>query len=85
MHKTIPFTIDLHGKTFKGYLQTNDTTGLPKIFFVLLENWIVGELIFNKKWIFQQGGRHKFLKQLNSGECNYVAEYLGNIVELWMQ
>jgi hypothetical protein len=85
MQRKIHFTIGLHGKAFNGYLQTNDTADLPKVFFVFLDNYIVGELIFNKKWLFVQGGRYKFLKQLNTGECNYVAEYFGNIVELWFE
>lgn len=82
----IPFTINLHGKNFNGYLQTNDTTDPPKVFFVFLQNWIIGDLIFkNKKWIFDQGDRHKFLKQMNTGEKQYLAECLGNLVEIWYE
>jgi deferrochelatase/peroxidase EfeB len=78
----IPFTIALHGKTFIGYLQTTDVHDPPKSFFVFIDTYIIGDLIFNKKWIFSQGGRYKFLKQMNTGERNYFAEYLGNIAEL---
>jgi hypothetical protein len=85
MQRKIHFTIDLHGKHLMDTCKRMILTDLPKVFFVFLDNYIVGELIFNKKWLFVQGGRYKFLKQLNTGECNYVAEYLGNIVELWMQ
>jgi hypothetical protein len=86
MSRNISFSINLHGKEFNGYLQTNDTTDPPKVFFVFLENWIVGDLLFeNKQWIFKQGGRYKFLKQLNTGEKQFLAEYFGNLVELWYE
>jgi hypothetical protein len=83
--KQIVFTMELRGLNFEGYLQTNDTTDLPKVFFVFINNYIVGDLMFRKKWIFEQGGRHVILGRLNIGECKYIADYLGNIVELWYE
>jgi hypothetical protein len=83
MNKNIPFTIELNRKSYSGYLQTTDTIEPPKNFFVFVNNWIIGELTCTKdRWIFEQRGTYKFIGKLNTGECNYVAEYLGNIALL---
>lgn len=80
MHENIPFSIIIKKKEYTGYLQTTDTTDPPKVFFVFLNNFIVGDLMCRDKWIFDQGGRHKILGHLNIGELEFIAEYLGNIV-----
>lgn len=72
-----PFTIEIRNKDYTGYLQTNDQTEPPKVFFVFIENWIVGNLIFNDKWKFEQVGIR--LDKLTENERQTIAEYLGNI------
>jgi hypothetical protein len=81
--KKILFTIAIKNINYSGYLGTNDMSNPPKNWFVFLNAYIVGELDFIAgKWNFAQRGRYKFLGQLTKGECNYLAEHLGNIAQL---
>jgi hypothetical protein len=80
--KKIPFTIELNRKQYTGYLQTTDTTSPPKTFFVIIENFIIGDLSCRDTWIFEQRGRYSFIGKLKPGECYYLAEYLGNLAVL---
>jgi hypothetical protein len=66
--KKIPFSIELFGTNFTGYLYTTDTNDPPKSFFIFIQNYIVGDLNFNKKWIFTQNKGNKVLRPLNTGE-----------------
>jgi hypothetical protein len=74
----ISFSIEINSKTCNGYLSSTDVLDPPKVFFVFLENYIVGELMYRDKWIFEQGNRYKILGKLNTGQCDYIANYLGN-------
>ena len=47
-----------------------------------MDLYIVGELMYQDKWIFDQGNRRKLFSTLTVDECNYIAKYLGNIAEL---
>ena len=77
--KKIPFTIDIRKKSLTGYLQTNDHSEPPKVFFVHVENWIVGNLICTPNgWDFEQVGIR--LEKLTENERKENADYLGNIV-----
>lgn len=76
----VPFTIEINNKSYKGFLQTTDIADLPKTFFVFIDNYIVGDLLFRYgEWVFDQGGRHKILGKLSDEECKRIAEYLGEI------
>jgi len=78
----IPFTIEINGQTYDGYLQTTDIANPPKSFFVLLNDRIVGDLLFRAgKWVFNQAGR-KTLGKLDARSCNFIAKQLENIVSL---
>lgn len=79
--KKIPFTIEIRKKTYTGYLSTTDISDPPKTFFVFIDNYIVGDLLYRNKWLFEPGNR-QILGKLNSGEKEWVAEYLGNIAVL---
>ena len=77
--KLLPFSIEIKGKTYQGYLGTADTADPPETFFVFLGDFIVAELLYRDEWIFDQGGRYKMLEKLNTYQCNYIAQYLGNV------
>lgn len=78
--KTIPFTIEIKDKIYIGYLQITDISDVPKTYFVVLNNYIVGDLFFRYgDWLFDQGARYKILGKLTDDECNKISEYLGNI------
>ncbi len=84
--KSIHFTIAIKNINYTGHLGTNDMTDPPRIWFVFMNNYIVGELDFRAgKWVFAQRGRYHFIGKLTNGECNYLAEYLGNIAELGLE
>ena len=77
----IPYTILIGRKTYTGYLGTSDTSDPPTRFFVFMGMYIVGELIYQERWIFDQGNLRKLLPTLTIDECKYIAEQLGNIAE----
>jgi hypothetical protein len=81
--KKIPFTIEIRGKFYDGHLISNDFLQPPKNYLVFMENHAVGELMCRHNWSFTQGRWHKILGKLNNNECNEIAEYLGNVVDLW--
>jgi len=81
--KKIPFTLEIDKKTYSGYLGTNDQSEPPKTFFVFIDNMIVGDLDCLDGWRFMQKGSH--LKQLTQGECNAIAQHLGNIAVEWYE
>ena len=80
--KLTPYTIQIGRKIYAGYLGTSDTSDPPTRFFVFMDMYIEGELIYQDKWLFDQGRRCKLLPTLTIEECNYIADYLGNIAEL---
>ena len=80
--KLLPYTIQLGRKTYTGYLGNSDVFDPPTRYFVFMDLYIVGELMYQDKWIFDQGNRRKLFSTLTVDECNYIAKYLGNIAEL---
>jgi hypothetical protein len=75
--KKIPFTITIKKQSYSGYLQSNDITVPPKVFFVFIDNYIVGNLLCRDKWTFEQVGE-KF-NRMTENERTEIGEYLGNI------
>ena len=80
--KLTPYAIQIRNKTYTGYLGNSDVFDPPTRYFVFMDLYIVGELGYQDKWIFDQGNRRKLLPTLTEYECNYIAQYLGNIAEL---
>ena len=80
--KLTPYAIQIRNKTYTGYLGNSDVFDPPTRYFVFMDLYIVGELMYQDKWIFDQGNRRKLLPTLTEYECNYIAKHLGNIAEL---
>ena len=80
--KLTPYAIQIRNKTYTGYLGNSDVFDPPTRYFVFMDLYIVGELGYQDKWIFDQGNRRKLFSTLTVDECNYIAKYLGNIAEL---
>src|SRR5215831_13664186 len=77
--KIVPFTIQIRNNIHTGFLGTSDLSDPPTNFFVFIDNFIVGDLLYKDKWIFDQGARHNLLDRLDTSECNFIADCLGNI------
>jgi hypothetical protein len=72
--------MEIKGKMYSGYLPVTDIGELPKPFFVLLNNRIMGDLFFRYgDWLFAQGGPYKILGKLTEDEYKLIAACLGNI------
>jgi len=80
--RTVPFAFEIRNNIYTGFLATADLSDPPTNFFVFIENFIVGDLLYQDKWIFNQETRYKVLGRLNTSECNSVADYLGSIAVL---
>ena len=85
MQGMIPFSIYIHQKERKGYLQVRDFADPPKLYFVFIGNYIVGSLAFNDEWIFDQEGRYRTIGKQKDDELKYIANLLGEIVMLWYE
>jgi hypothetical protein len=81
--KKIPFTIEIRNKSYSGHLTANDLLWPPKNYLVFMKNHMIGELVCGSTWTFTQRGWHKILGNLDKYEGNEIAEYLGDIVDLF--
>jgi len=75
--------MEIHNKFYYGHLIANDFLQPPKNYLVFMENHVVGELMCRHEWTFSQGRWHKILGKLNNDVCAEIAEYLGNIADLF--
>ena len=82
---TIPFKIQMKETIYCGFLGTSDLSDPPTSFFVFMGDFVVGYLLFEDKWIFNQAIHHKFLNKLDTSECSFIAECLGHIAVLHYQ
>ena len=77
--KHIPFHIIIRKREYKGYLQSDSVTVPPNVFFVFVDNFIIGNLICTDVWDFQQVGVGVRFSKFTEDERKEIAAYLGNI------
>jgi len=58
--KKIPFTIEIHNKSYSGHLTANDLLRPPKNYLVFIENRMVGELMCGSTGLSHSGTGIKY-------------------------